>query len=423
MLLKKNILEKNRNNHPEVNPGESRKTSPRRPVRNPIYRWGVEESERLRPFPEGEERTRINAAFQDFFDTLKTETTPEGNTRLFSTRKRPMTVSEIKKLTPRSFDELSQIAAPEGASIPTFPSVKELKAYIKASIPSERRHPVNQQTGCTVNISKQSFNEMMIHPQRRVHSTARLAAIPVLPDLIQIARYKGWKSNRYGEQGEYFYFDAPYRFAGVDYIAHLIFRATGEDYVLHYDHNLSTMEEVAASEKASGGGSSPTRESDAATGSTPTATDTKYKITHGGEISTHADEIFAEKSSAGEAGNTGNTGNAAAGKTDAEPGVGRQYSLRERKHRQINPIVVNGQVRAEYQDLLDNKTYTPTTIPELDRQATDWIKHQGGVLPAARLIAEGTAPEDRSVATLIRRHLLPPFCGRSRRASAFIIDV
>ena len=53
---------------------------------NPIYRWGVEESERLRPFPEGEERTRINAAFQDFFDTLKTETTPEGNTRLYSER-------------------------------------------------------------------------------------------------------------------------------------------------------------------------------------------------------------------------------------------------------------------------------------------------------------------------------------------------
>ena len=49
--------------------------------------WKIDEADRIRPFPEGEERKRINAAFQDFFDTLKTETTPEGNTRLYSLKK------------------------------------------------------------------------------------------------------------------------------------------------------------------------------------------------------------------------------------------------------------------------------------------------------------------------------------------------
>ena len=83
-----------------------------------------------------------------------------------------------------------------------------------------------------------------------------------------------------------------------------------------------------------------------------------------------------------------------------------QYSLRERKHQQINPIVSNGKVRAEYQDLLDKKEYTPEHIPEWDRKAIEWITSRGGVRPAAELIAEGTAPEERHVATLVRRHLL-----------------
>lgn len=55
---------------------------------NALYNlWKVDEADRIRAFPEGEERTRINAAFQDFFDTLKTETTPEGNTRLYSLKR------------------------------------------------------------------------------------------------------------------------------------------------------------------------------------------------------------------------------------------------------------------------------------------------------------------------------------------------
>ena len=129
--------------------------------------------------------------------------------------------------------------------------------------------------------------------------------------------------------------------------------------------------------------------------------DGTHNVAEKNKKSTPTDKKIAKKSSAGEAGNTGNTD---AGDADAESG--RQHSLRERKHQQINPIVSNGQVRAEYQDLLDKKEYTPERIADWDAAAVDWIKRHGGVLPSAELIAEGTAPEERHIATLVRRHLL-----------------
>ena len=61
---------------------------------NNLYNWSTDEANRTRAFPEGEERTRINNAFQDFFDTLKTETTPEGNTRLYSLQKIPKNIED-----------------------------------------------------------------------------------------------------------------------------------------------------------------------------------------------------------------------------------------------------------------------------------------------------------------------------------------
>lgn len=42
---------------------------------------------------------------------------------------------------------------------------------------------------------------------------------------------------------------------------------------------------------------------------------------------------------------------------------------RKRLHRQINPIVVDGNVRDEYADLLNRKEYTPTTLKELQDKA------------------------------------------------------
>ena len=53
----------------------------------------------------------------------------------------------------------------------------------------------------------------------------------------------------------------------------------GDNFTLHYDHNLSTVEEVAALEKKSGGASLHTGETDAAAATTPTATDSTDNIT------------------------------------------------------------------------------------------------------------------------------------------------
>lgn len=83
---------------------------------------------------------------------------------------------------------------------------------------------------------------------------------------------------------------------------------------------------------------------------------------------------------------------------------GKVFSLR--KHQQVNPVVVNGQVQAEYADLLDNREYTPETIADWDQRAIAWIDRQGGIEQAAKQIANDTEHSDRHVATLVRRHVL-----------------
>ena len=44
-----------------------------------------------------------------------------------------------------------------------------------------------------------------------------------------------------------------------------------------------------------------------------------------------------------------------------------------RKRKQINPIVQAGKVRDNYQDLLENKEYTPETIEQWDKKAVEYI--------------------------------------------------
>ena len=78
-----------------------------------------------------------------------------------------------------------------------------------------------------------------------------------------------------------------------------------------------------------------------------------------------------------------------------------QYSLKQ--HRQVNPIVVDGQVRAEYADLLNDREYTPETIGQWQDRAIEWIERQGGVVQAAEQIANDTEHSERHVATLVRR--------------------
>lgn len=79
---------------------------------------------------------------------------------------------------------------------------------------------------------------------------------------------------------------------------------------------------------------------------------------------------------------------------------------RKRLHRQINPIVVDGNVRDEYADLLNRKGYTPTTLKELQDKALDWILKQGGIVPAAESIIANKAPANSAVAEIARRFIL-----------------
>lgn len=82
-----------------------------------------------------------------------------------------------------------------------------------------------------------------------------------------------------------------------------------------------------------------------------------------------------------------------------------RYS-RKRLHQQINPVVVNGFVRDEYQDLLDNKEYTPETLAKWGEQAKEWIIRNGGVVKAVELFLADKVPADGHVAAIARRMLL-----------------
>jgi RNA polymerase sigma factor (sigma-70 family) len=77
-----------------------------------------------------------------------------------------------------------------------------------------------------------------------------------------------------------------------------------------------------------------------------------------------------------------------------------------RKRKQINPIIQDGKVRDNYQDLLENREYTPETIEQWDKKAVDWIDKLGGILPAMDALVGGMRHKDRHVNTLIIRHIL-----------------
>jgi len=63
------------------------------------------------------------------------------------------------------------------------------------------------------------------------------------------------------------------------------------------------------------------------------------------------------------------------------------YSLKRR--RQVNPIREPGPIRDEYQDRLDNSTYTPRSNAEVNRLAARRIANLGGMAEAARMVADG----------------------------------
>lgn len=75
-------------------------------------------------------------------------------------------------------------------------------------------------------------------------------------------------------------------------------------------------------------------------------------------------------------------------------------------HHQIVPVIRDGVVRKEYEDLLNNKEFTRKTLPEIDQKAFDWIVKQGGILPAMEKILKNQQPGDHAVAELVRRHIM-----------------
>ena len=93
---------------------------------------------------------------------------------------------------------------------------------------------------------------------------------------------------------------------------------------------------------------------------------------------------------------------------DGRRNVTRQtlFSLRKKQLRQqINPIVQDGTVRDEYQDLLNGSQYTPETISEWADKAMDWFGSVGGVERAAQLVIEGLEPSGH-IGTMVRRMLM-----------------
>jgi hypothetical protein len=75
-------------------------------------------------------------------------------------------------------------------------------------------------------------------------------------------------------------------------------------------------------------------------------------------------------------------------------------------HHQIVPVIRDGVVREEYEDLLNNKEFTRKTLPEIDQKAFDWIVKQGGILPAMEKILKNQQPGDHAVAEMVRRHIM-----------------
>lgn len=74
--------------------------------------------------------------------------------------------------------------------------------------------------------------------------------------------------------------------------------------------------------------------------------------------------------------------------------------------RQVNPIVQDGKVRAEYQDLLDNDEYDVEHIRDWEEKALRWIERMGGTDGAVEAFGDSLSPAERHVSTIAHRLLL-----------------
>lgn len=77
-----------------------------------------------------------------------------------------------------------------------------------------------------------------------------------------------------------------------------------------------------------------------------------------------------------------------------------------RPRKQVNPVIEDGNVKDEYQDLLENGKYEPEQVKEWADKAQSWILRMGGIENAAKAIADGLEVKDNHIATIARRLII-----------------
>lgn len=79
-----------------------------------------------------------------------------------------------------------------------------------------------------------------------------------------------------------------------------------------------------------------------------------------------------------------------------------QHSIR----RQVNPIIEDGAIRAEYAEELKKNEYTPETLKQWDEAAVKWILRHGGILGTVEAVLDGSTHKERHVSALVYRHVM-----------------
>ena len=266
---------------------------------------------------------------------------------------------------------LNTVNVPETPKdMPAPEDPKALRNWLKDFYKGKAK-PVNSDTNWSISVPATGLKETLNHLYRKRGSYRRdlhfrsLTAIDSMLEQAKFDRFEDVQNEKKGDKVSIFNVLVDFGEDGI-YNARMVVKHFGED-KNYYDHRLTKFEEVPIPRLLPEGS---------------------------GRHSTSSDNTISsetEKSSGVEK------------KSDeSDKADGKSYSLR----RQVNPILEDGEIRREYQDLLNDRDYTPERIAEWDKTAIEWIERQGGIQNAAELIANSTEHNDRHVATLVRRHVM-----------------
>lgn len=298
---------------------------------------------------------------EDFFDTLKTETTPEGNTRLYSLKRK----REISAMQSEEFSEeqKKEIRAAYDYAMNGDPVAKLTgKEFQKDDTPlTEKvtRYYAEKYNGV---VSHPELGEVKLDLEGVKDSLAhgigsiKAAAYAAVPQMIQkgkiFDRQKNWKNRGY----DTVVMVAPLEIGGVPYVGEVVVekRQNRQGFYLH---------EVEIKEKLVDAFKTPTEGS-----ASPTS---RLIISH------LIDKIKSaeEKSATSGAEDT----------AKAEDNI--EHSLK-RQRRQVNPIREEGETKNEYQSRI-NQEYTVRSKAEVNRDAERLIERFGGVKGTIEAIQAG----------------------------------